>query len=227
MTAPTFGNPNTNSAPQAPGGAPQAPQADQQSQEPQANQQQNPLAQGQNQNQASQGNQQAQGQASQGNQQAQGQAPQVQASTFTPVQAHGFSSEVPNVSKFIRLGDHIGKHVLIRINGFGTRTFNQAEGPKETVECDVVVFGADANGNMAEPEVFTDQGLSNGKIIAACRALSNQGNSVTAGVLSYGEGTGGNNKPIVLQSIDTSIESGQQMLNYLVQYGQYLGWIQQ
>ena len=113
----------------------------------------------------------------------------------------------------------------MRVKGFGTRTFNQAEGAKETVECDIAVFGVDANGNLADPDVFNDQGLTNGKIIAAARALTNQGNTVTAGILAYGEKKGGNNPPIILQSIETNTESGQQMLNYLVEYAKFFGWI--
>lgn len=229
MTAPNFGTPNNApaapAAPQAQAPAPQAapqaqapaPQADQgQAPAPQAGQSQNPLAA-----------------------QAQGQAPAPQAdqgasfapangeqpSAFTPVAAGGFAAEVPNVSRFIRLGDHVGKHVIMRVKGFGSRTFNQSEGAKETVECDIAVFGVDANGNLAEPDVYSDQGLTNGKIIAAARALTNQGNTVTAGVLAYGERKGGNNAPIILQSIETNTESGQQMLNYLVKYAEYFGWI--
>lgn len=221
MTAPNFGNPtNAPAAPQAQAPAPQAPQAQApapqaqaQAQAPQVDQGQNPLAQ------------QAPSQAPQADQGASFAPANEAQSQFTPVAAGGFAAEVPNVSRFIRLGDHIGKHVIMRVKGFGQRTFNQAEGPKETVECDVAVFGVDAQGNMAEPDVFTDQGLTNGKIIAAARALSNQGNSVTAGILAYGENKGGNNAPIILQSIDTSTESGQQMMNYLVEYGKFLGWI--
>ena len=48
---------------------------------------------------------------------------------------------------------------------------------------------------------------------------------MTAGVLAYGERKGGNNAPIILQSIETNTESGQQMLNYLVKYAEYFGWI--
>lgn len=216
MTAPNFGTPNNApAAPQAQAPQAQAPQQAPapQAQAPQADQGQNPLAQ------------QAQAPAPQAGQGASFAPTNNEQSQFTPVAAGGFAAEVPNVSRFIRLGDHVGKHVIMRVKGFGHRTFNQAEGAKETVECDIAVFGVDAQGNMAEPDVYTDQGVTNGKIIAAARALSNQGNSVTAGVLAYGERKGGNNAPIILQSIDTSTESGQQMMNYLVQYGKFLGWI--
>lgn len=211
MTAPNFGTPNQ--APAAPQAPAQAPQAQAPAQAPQA--QQNPLAQ------------QAQAPAPQANQGASFAPAQETQAAFTPVAAGGFAAEVPNVSRFIRLGDHVGKHIILHVKGFGHRTFNQAEGAKETVECDIAVFGVDAQGNMAEPDVFTDQGVTNGKIIAAARALSNQGNSATAGILAYGERKGGNNPPIILQSIDTTTESGQQMMNYLVEYGKYLGWIAQ
>ena len=93
---------------------------------------------------------------------------------------------------------------------------------KQTVECDIVVF--DPN-DLSNADQYFDQGVTNGKIIAASKALVGAGNDVTVGVLNYGEAKGGNNAPILLESIDTSTETGQQIFNYIVQYGQYLSWI--
>ena len=221
MTAPQFGDPNPNQSNPLAGNAPQAqapaPQA--QAPAPQAQPQQNQQYQAPQQNQQYQAPQQDQG----GNFAPSNQQDASQQATFTAVKGHGFLAEAPNVSNYVRLSDHMGKYVILRVTGFGSRTFNQAEGPKETLECDIAVFDATDLNNV---EVFTDQGLTNGKIVQVGRNLAARGLDCTIGQLAYGERKGGNNAPIILQSIDSSTDQGKQVVDYLTSYAQHLGWVQ-
>lgn len=214
MTAPQFGDPNPTQANPLAGNAPQA-QAPAQSPAPQA---QAPA-------QAPQAQPQAQGfdQQNQGGNFAPQQPQQEAAPTFTAVSGHGLAVEAPNVSNYIRLSDHVGKYAILRVKGFGSRTFSQAEGPKETLECDIAVFDS---ADMNKMEVFNDQGLTNGKIVQVGRNLAARGLDCTLGQIAYGERKGGNNAPIILQSIDGSSEQGKQVVDYLASYAQHLGWVQ-
>ena len=214
MTAPQFGDPNPNQSNPLAGNAPQA-----QAPAPQAQPQQNQQYQAPQQNQQYQAPQQDQG----GNFAPSNQQDASQQATFTAVKGHGFLAEAPNVSNYVRLSDHMGKYVILRVTGFGSRTFNQAEGPKETLECDIAVFDATDLNNV---EVFTDQGLTNGKIVQVGRNLAARGLDCTIGQLAYGERKGGNNAPIILQSIDSSTDQGKQVVDYLTSYAQHLGWVQ-
>ena len=234
MTAPQFGDPNpqqsnplAGNAPQGQAPAPQgqAPAPQGQAPAPQQNQQ---APQGQQFPQQGQQNQAPQGQAPQQNQGGNfapsNQQETAQQNTFTAVSGHGFLAEAPNVSNYIRLSDHVGKYIILRVKGFGSRTFSQTEGPKETLECDIAVFDS---ADLNKVEVFTDQGITNGKVVQVGRNLNNQGLDCTVGQIGYGERKGGNNAPIIIQSIDGTSDQGKQIIDYLANYAKHLNWVQQ
>ena len=233
MTAPQFGDPNpqqsnplAGNAPQGQAPAPQgqAPAPQGQAPAPQQNQQ---APQGQQFPQQGQQNQAPQGQAPQQNQGGNfapsNQQETAQQNTFTAVSGHGFLAEAPNVSNYIRLSDHVGKYIILRVKGFGSRTFSQTEGPKETLECDIAVFDS---ADLNKVEVFTDQGITNGKVVQVGRNLNNQGLDCTIGQIGYGERKGGNNAPIIIQSIDGTSDQGKQIVDYLANYAKHLNWVQ-
>ncbi len=233
MTAPQFGDPNpqqsnplAGNAPQGQAPAPQgqapqgqAPQG--QAPAPQQNQAPAPQTQQYQQNQAPQGQAPQQNQG--GNFAPSNQQETAQQNTFTAVSGHGFLAEAPNVSNYIRLSDHVGKYIILRVKGFGSRTFSQTEGPKETLECDIAVFDS---ADLNKVEVFTDQGITNGKVVQVGRNLNNQGLDCTIGQIGYGERKGGNNAPIIIQSIDGTSDQGKQIVDYLANYAKHLGWVQ-
>ena len=186
MTAPQFGDPNpqqsnplAGNAPQGQAPAPQGQAPQGQAPAPQQNQQ---APQGQQFPQQGQQNQAPQGQAPQQNQGGNfapsNQQETAQQNTFTAVSGHGFLAEAPNVSNYIRLSDHVGKYIILRVKGFGSRTFSQTEGPKETLECDIAVFDS---ADLNKVEVFTDQGITNGKVVQVGRNLNSQGLDCTIG----------------------------------------------
>ena len=226
MTAPQFGDPNPQQSNPLAGNAPQgqAPAPQGQAPAPQQNQQ---APQGQQFPQQGQQNQAPQGQAPQQNQGGNfapsNQQETAQQNTFTAVSGHGFLAEAPNVSNYIRLSDHVGKYIILRVKGFGSRTFSQTEGPKETLECDIAVFDS---ADLNKVEVFTDQGITNGKVVQVGRNLNNQGLDCTIGQIGYGERKGGNNAPIIIQSIDGTSDQGKQIVDYLANYAKHLGWVQ-
>ena len=226
MTAPQFGDPNPQQSNPLAGNAPQgqAPAPQGQAPAPQQNQQ---APQGQQFPQQGQQNQAPQGQAPQQNQGGNfapsNQQETAQQNTFTAVSGHGFLAEAPNVSNYIRLSDHVGKYIILRVKGFGSRTFSQTEGPKETLECDIAVFDS---ADLNKVEVFTDQGITNGKVVQVGRNLNNQGLDCTIGQIGYGERKGGNNAPIIIQSIDGTSDQGKQIIDYLANYAKHLGWVQ-
>jgi len=228
MTAPQFGDPNPQQSNPLAGNAPQgqAPAPQGQAPAPQQNQQapqgQAPAPQAQ---QAPQGQQfPQQGQQNQGGNFApSNQQETAQQNTFTAVSGHGFLAEAPNVSNYIRLSDHVGKYIILRVKGFGSRTFSQTEGPKETLECDIAVFDS---ADLNKVEVFTDQGITNGKVVQVGRNLNNQGLDCTIGQIGYGERKGGNNAPIIIQSIDGTSDQGKQIVDYLANYAKHLNWVQ-
>ena len=212
MTAPQFGDPNPQQSNPLAGNAPQG---------------QAPAPQGQQFPQQGQQNQAPQGQAPQQNQGGNfapsNQQETAQQNTFTAVSGHGFLAEAPNVSNYIRLSDHVGKYIILRVKGFGSRTFSQTEGPKETLECDIAVFDS---ADLNKVEVFADQGITNGKVVQVGRNLNNQGLDCTVGQIGYGERKGGNNAPIIIQSIDGTSDQGKQIIDYLANYAKHLGWVQ-
>lgn len=226
MTAPQFGDPNPQQSNPLAGNAPQgqAPAPQGQAPAPQQNQQ---APQGQQFPQQGQQNQAPQGQAPQQNQGGNfapsNQQETAQQNTFTAVSGHGFLAEAPNVSNYIRLSDHVGKYIILRVKGFGSRTFSQTEGPKETLECDIAVFDS---ADLNKVEVFTDQGITNGKVVQVGRNLNNQGLDCTIGQIGYGERKGGNNAPIIIQSIDGTSDQGKQIVDYLANYAKHLNWVQ-
>jgi len=231
MTAPQFGDPNpqqsnplAGNAPQGQAPAPQGQAPQGQAPAPQQNQQ---APQGQQFPQQGQQNQAPQGQAPQQNQGGNfapsNQQETAQQNTFTAVSGHGFLAEAPNVSNYIRLSDHVGKYIILRVKGFGSRTFSQTEGPKETLECDIAVFDS---ADLNKVEVFTDQGITNGKVVQVGRNLNNQGLDCTIGQIGYGERKGGNNAPIIIQSIDGTSDQGKQIVDYLANYAKHLNWVQ-
>ena len=226
MTAPQFGDPNPQQSNPLAGNAPQgqAPAPQGQAPAPQQNQQ---APQGQQFPQQGQQNQAPQGQAPQQNQGGNfapsNQQETAQQNTFTAVSGHGFLAEAPNVSNYIRLSDHVGKYIILRVKGFGSRTFSQTEGPKETLECDIAVFDS---ADLNKVEVFTDQGITNGKVVQVGRNLNNQGLDCTVGQIGYGERKGGNNAPIIIQSIDGTSDQGKQIVDYLANYAKHLNWVQ-
>lgn len=231
MTAPQFGDPNpqqsnplAGNAPQGQAPAPQGQAPQGQAPAPQQNQQ---APQGQQFPQQGQQNQALQGQAPQQNQGGNfapsNQQETAQQNTFTAVSGHGFLAEAPNVSNYIRLSDHVGKYIILRVKGFGSRTFSQTEGPKETLECDIAVFDS---ADLNKVEVFTDQGITNGKVVQVGRNLNNQGLDCTIGQIGYGERKGGNNAPIIIQSIDGTSDQGKQIVDYLSNYAKHLNWVQ-
>ena len=226
MTAPQFGDPNPQQSNPLAGNAPQGQAPAPQGQAPAP--QQNPQApQGQQFPQQGQQNQAPQGQAPQQNQGGNfapsNQQETAQQNTFTAVSGHGFLAEAPNVSNYIRLSDHVGKYIILRVKGFGSRTFSQTEGPKETLECDIAVFDS---ADLNKVEVFTDQGITNGKVVQVGRNLNNQGLDCTIGQIGYGERKGGNNAPIIIQSIDGTSDQGKQIVDYLANYAKHLNWVQ-
>ena len=238
MTAPQFGDPNpqqsnplAGNAPQGQAPAPQGQAPAPQGQAPQgqapAPQQNQQAPQGQQFPQQGQQNQAPQGQAPQQNQGGNfapsNQQETAQQNTFTAVSGHGFLAEAPNVSNYIRLSDHVGKYIILRVKGFGSRTFSQTEGPKETLECDIAVFDS---SDLNKVEVFTDQGITNGKVVQVGRNLNNQGLDCTIGQIGYGERKGGNNAPIIIQSIDGTSDQGKQIIDYLANYAKHLNWVQ-
>ena len=214
MTAPQFGDPNPTQSNPLAGNAPQGQAPAPQGQAPQAQPQQNQAPQGQAPQQ-----QQNQG----GNFAPSNQQETPQQNTFTAVSGHGFLAEAPNVSNYIRLSDHVGKYIILRVKGFGSRTFSQTEGPKETLECDIAVFDS---ADLNKVEVFADQGITNGKVVQVGRNLNNQGLDCTVGQIGYGERKGGNNAPIIIQSIDGTSDQGKQIIDYLANYAKHLGWVQ-
>ena len=236
MTAPQFGDPNPQQSNPLAGNAPQGQAPAPQGQAPQGQAPQGQAPAPQQNQQAPQGQQFPQ--QGQQNQAPQGQAPQqnqggnfapsnqqetAQQNTFTAVSGHGFLAEAPNVSNYIRLSDHVGKYIILRVKGFGSRTFSQTEGPKETLECDIAVFDS---ADLNKVEVFTDQGITNGKVVQVGRNLNNQGLDCTIGQIGYGERKGGNNAPIIIQSIDGTSDQGKQIIDYLANYAKHLNWVQ-
>ena len=228
MTAPQFGDPNpqqsnplAGNAPQGQAPAPQGQAPQGQAPAPQQNQAPAPQTQQYQQNQAPQGQAPQQNQG--GNFAPSNQQETAQQNTFTAVSGHGFLAEAPNVSNYIRLSDHVGKYIILRVKGFGSRTFSQTEGPKETLECDIAVFDS---ADLNKVEVFTDQGITNGKVVQVGRNLNNQGLDCTIGQIGYGERKGGNNAPIIIQSIDGTSDQGKQIVDYLANYAKHLGWVQ-
>ena len=228
MTAPQFGDPNPTQSNPLAGNAPQGQAPAPQGQAP-APQGQAPAPQGQapqaqpQQNQAPQGQAPQQQQNQGGNFAPSNQQETPQQNTFTAVSGHGFLAEAPNVSNYIRLSDHVGKYIILRVKGFGSRTFSQTEGPKETLECDIAVFDS---ADLNKVEVFADQGITNGKVVQVGRNLNNQGLDCTVGQIGYGERKGGNNAPIIIQSIDGTSDQGKQIIDYLANYAKHLGWVQ-
>lgn len=148
----------------------------------------------------------------------QGDAAIPQPVSLSSIGANSF--DTPDVSKYIKMSNYIGCYFFMRIHGIGTRTFSGEV--KKSAECDIVVFDP---SDLSKAELFSDQGLTNKKVVSAVEILVQRGQTLSCGVIAQGQSRSGNNPPIILQSLNPQDPNFGEIQNYLISYAKSLGWI--
>ena len=179
--------------------------------------QQGDFAQGQNQQGGFAQGQQGgfgQPQGQQFNHNAQGQGQSTVQEWRPDGQLTGFASGMPTGNR-LKLSDHIGKFVVLRMYGIGVATINGNNKP--VLECDAIVTDG------TNTDEWTAQTILNTAIVQRGEALMKAGIGVTAGQIAHGEARNGNNAPIVINDIQNDQP---QVLEALKQMAVDKGWLE-
>ena len=129
-------------------------------------------------------------------------------------QLTGFASGMPTGNR-LKLSDHIGKFVVLRMYGIGVATINGNNKP--VLECDAIVTDG------TNTDEWTAQTILNTAIVQRGEALMKAGIGVTAGQIAHGEARNGNNAPIVINDIQNDQP---QVLEALKKMAVDKGWLE-
>ena len=129
-------------------------------------------------------------------------------------QLTGFASGMPTGNR-LKLSDHIGKFVVLRMYGIGVATINGNSKP--VLECDAIVTDG------TNTDEWTAQTVLNTAIVQRGEALMKAGIGVTAGQIAHGEARNGNNAPVVINDIQNDQP---QVLEHLKQMAVDKGWLE-